>query len=214
MTTPFVTSTRTSSALRLFLPILLVVGLAFTPARAQQAGEAAPNVPALRDGVYFSLGLGSASVSASCASCGELDFFSDRINGFAGTLQLGGVVTPRLVIAGEFSGWIRNDELLNRRIAAVNLVFLGYPSQKSGFFIRSGIGGLRAVAETDFDWVQTDAFTSQTGIGYDIPLGDTFLTPYVTYIRTFAGETWFNGFVSPETVYPNAFQVGVAFTVH
>lgn len=214
MTTRSTTSIFTPAALRLLLPILLIVGLAFTPARAQQAGETAPNVPALRDGVYFSVGLGSASVSASCASCGELDFFSDRINGFSGTLQLGGVVNPRLVIAGEFSGWIRNDELLNRRIAAVNLMLLGYPSRKSGFFVKGAFGGLRAIAETDLDWVQTDAFTSQTGIGYDIPLGDTFLTPYVTYIRTFAGETWFNGFVSPETVYPNAFQVGVAFTVH
>ncbi|GAB5536947.1 MAG: hypothetical protein Rubg2KO_31960 [Rubricoccaceae bacterium] len=157
--------------------------------------------------------MGSASVSASCFSC-EADFFNDRTSGFSGIAQIGGTVTSRLVLAAEFGGWIHNDAALDRRIASLNVVLLGYPSDDLGFFLKSGIGGLRAVAENEAGYVATESFTSQIGIGYDVPVGSVDLTPYVTYIRTFYGETVVNGFLSPEVVYPNAIQVGVALTLH
>ena len=167
----------------------------------------------LRDGLHVSIGVGSASVSASCVSC-ETDFFNDRTTGFSGIAQIGGAVTSRLVLAAEFGGWIHNDAALDRRIASLNVVFLGYPSEAHGLFLKSGIGGLRAVAENELGYVATEAFMSQIGIGYDVPVGAVDLTPYVTYIRTFYGTTSVNGFLSPEVVYPNAIQVGVALTIH
>lgn len=176
------------------------------PSAPEEAGP-------IRGGFHFSVGLGSASVGASCPSC-QSDFFSDRINGFAGNLQIGGAVNSRLIIAAEAMGWFRNDDPIYRRIAALGLVVLGYPSERSGFFIKGGGGGLRAIAENDFVRAQTDAWTAQTGIGYDIPVGGRAqLTPQVTYIRTFGAGTWFNGVLSPETVTPNAIQLGVALTM-
>ena len=175
--------------------------------------SAQAGVPPLRDGLHGSVGLGSASVSATCFSC-ESDFFNDRTSGFSGIAQLEGTVIFRLVLAAEFGGWINNDDVLDRRMASLNVVLLGCPSDKLGLFLKSGLGGLRAVAENDLGYVATETFTSQIGIGYDVPVGAVDLTPYVTYIRTFGGETVVNGFVSPEALYPNAIQVGVALTLH
>lgn len=168
----------------------------------------------LRSGFHFSIGAGAASVGATCTVC-EVDFFADRINGFSGNLQLGGALNEQLVVAVEFMGWMRNDDPIYRRMAALNLVFLGYPSARSGFFIKGGGGVVRAIVEDDFLTVQTDAYTAESGIGYDMPVGDRAkLTLYANYVRTFAGGTWFNGILSPVVISPNAIQVGTALTIH
>jgi hypothetical protein len=102
-----------------------------------------------------------------------------------------------------------------RRMAALSLVVLGYPSATSGLFVKGGFGGLRAIAENDLVTAQTDAWTAQTGIGYNIRLGGrALLTAYANCVRTFSGATWFNGVSSPIAVLPNAIQFGTAFTIH
>ena len=196
-----------------------VAGLALAALTLGLAGDVrgqqltAPEATPLRSGFHFSIGLGAGSVSASCEGC-EVDFFENRLSGFSGTVQLGGAVSSRLVIAVEGSGWLRNEPPIYRRIAAASLVVLGYPGETAGFFVKGGFGGLRAIIENDFVRFQTDAWTAQTGIGYDIPIGGAMLTPYATYERTFGGTTWFNGIVSPVTALPNAIHVGMALTVH
>jgi hypothetical protein len=179
--------------------------------RAQQSGT--PAAAPARSGFHFSIGLGSASVAASCAEC-EIDFFDNRLNGLSGLIQLGGAATSRLVVAAEFMGWMKNDAPIYRRIAALDLVVQGYPSETSGFFIKGGMGALRAIAENDFIVAQTDAWTAQTGLGYDIRLGGIMLTAYANYLRTFSGVTSFNDVSSPIAVMPNALQFGTALTFH
>ncbi len=200
--------------LRILVPLLTValssVPLA-GPAAAQATGGRAPDA---RQGFHFSVGLGTASVSATCSAC-DVNFFQDRINGFSGRLQLGAAVTPQLVIAGEFLGWIKNDQTLHRRIAALSVVLLGYPSPTAGFFLKAGFGALRAIGENDLLAVRSDALMSSFGLGYDIPVGGRVkLTPYATYIRTFDTQTWVDNLESPVPLSPNAFQFGVALTVH
>lgn len=198
---------------RSLLPVLLMLGgSAALP--AQQPDPRPADAPALRRGFHFSAALGAASVGASCTSC-AINVFTDRISGVSGTVQLGGAITSKLVVAGEFMGWVRNDAPIFRRIAAINLVFIGYPSERSGFFVRGGVGGLRAIVEDDFLIARTEAFTSQLGIGYDIPMTSRLqLTPQLMYLSTFGGATTFNGITSPEVVSPNAIQFGIALTVH
>jgi hypothetical protein len=195
--------------------LALVLALVGTTALGAQQPAARPTEGAgVQRGFHFSVALGSASVGATCNSC-SVDAFSDRINGFAGTLQLGGAITRRLILAGEFMGWMSNDPPLYRRIAALSLVFIGYPSEHSGFFVRGGAGGLRAIVEDDFTVAQTNAYSSQLGIGYDIPMsGRLKLTPQLTYVSTFGGATTFNGVSSPEVVTPNLLQIGIGLTFH
>ena len=202
---------RLSAVLAAFLAVAAaLVVAAVLPGAA--SGQTAPDAP-LRQGVHFSVGAGGASMSATCASC-QVNFFDDRIGGFSGILQLGGAVTPQLVIAGEFMGWMKNDDELDRRVAGLNLVFLGYPSPSSGFFVRGGFGAMRAIVENELVIVQTDAFSGVAGIGVDIPVGAVMFTPYANYIYAFSGETWINDLVLDEAVLPNAFQFGAALTVH
>lgn len=138
-------------------PALLLV--AASPASSAQAEG-----PPLRDGLHVSIGVGSASVSASCVSC-ETDFFNDRTAGFSGIAQIGGTVTSRLVLAAEFAGWIHNDAVLDRRIASLNVVVLGYPSDRHGLFLKSGLGGLRAVAENELGYVATEPSRPRSASG-------------------------------------------------
>lgn len=197
-----------------FLLLTLLFALAGTALHAQQPDARPAEGAGGKSGFHFALALGSASVGASCTSC-TADVFSDRINGFSGTIQLGGAITRKLIVAGEFMGWMRNDVPIYRRIAALNLVFIGYPSERSGFFVKGGGGGLRAIVENDALIVRTDAFTSQLGVGYDIPMsGRLRLAPQVTYISSFGGATTFNGISSPEAVSPNLIQIGVGLTFH
>jgi hypothetical protein len=205
-------SSKQGLAVPLFLFAVFAAALA-TPSQAAGQVDDSPDRSALRQGFHFSVGVGSASMSASCSGC-EVDVFEDRLNGFSGNLQIGAAVTSKLVIAAEFFGWLKNDDPIFRRVAALNLVFLGYPSENSGFFVKGGVGGLRAIGENDLVIAESNTFTSQAGVGLDIAVGDVMVTPYANVIWTFYGETTFNGFVSPEAVFPNALQVGAALTIH
>jgi len=181
---------------------------------AQETVGGPAQAQATRSGFHFAIGLGTASVSASCPGC-DTSFFEDRLNGFSGVLQVGAVATPRLVVAGEFMGWIKNEDPVYRRVAGLSVVLMGYPSASSCFFIKSGVGGIRAIAEDDFLTLQTDAFMSTFGIGFDLRLGErTMLTPYANYVRSFGGQSWINGVVSPVVVTPNAIQLGTSLTLH
>ena len=128
---------------------------------------------------------------------------------------MGGAITDRLTVAAQFAGWIKNDDVFKRRLASLSVVLMGYPSATSGFFVKAGIGGLAAIAETDLVYGETQAFSSETGVGFDIPIGETAsATPYVSYVRTFGATSWIDGFEIPVAVLPNAFHFAVALTVH
>jgi hypothetical protein len=199
---------RTTIIPRTFALAALTLALVATDGTAQEA--ATPQ----RSGFHFAIGAGAGSMAASCTGC-STDFFQDRLNGFSGVLQLGGMATSRLAIAAEFMGWISNEPPVYRRVAGLSLVLLGYPSETSGFFVKGGFGGVRAIAEDDFVLIQTDAFMGISGIGMDIRMSDkTMITPYANYVWSFSGETWVNQIVSPVVALPNAVQVGVALTVH
>ncbi len=207
-------SNRAASLLALTLSAATLLAGSGSALNAQQAGPGTLAAGSGRGGFHFSIGLGGASVSATCSGC-DVNFFGDRLNGLAGNIELGGMATSRIAIAAEFSGWVKNDVPIYRRMAALSVVVLGYPSETSGFFVKGGVGGLRAIVENDVVTAQTDAWTAQTGIGYDIRVGGhTMLTVYANYLRTFAGATWFNGVSSAIAVMPNAIQLGTAFTIH
>lgn len=184
-------------------------------ARAQQSTPAAP-VPAqaTRGGLRFSLGVGSGSVGVTCPGC-QTDFFEDRLSGLSGFVQLGGFLTPQLALTAEFMAWMKNDDVADRRVATWGAAFLGYPSPTGGFFVKGGLGGIRAIAEDSQFLLQTDAWMATTGIGYDIPVGDKVgMTAYANYVRSFGAGTWLNGFSSDFVATPNLLQFGAALTVH
>ncbi len=114
----------------------------------------------------------------------------------------------------EFTGWIANDPPIHRRLAALSLVLLGYPTQSPGFHVKSAFGGVRAIAEDDLVVVLTDALFGQAGIGWDVRFGAGMLTPFVNYQFSFAGRTTANDVLLDEVVLPNALQFGLGITFH
>jgi hypothetical protein len=173
------------------------------PAAAQQ--------PA-RSGFGMSFGLGWGSAGVTCEDCNiEVE---DRIEGLAGYVRIGGSVNPRLFVGVEGIGWLKNSDGLERRIAAVSFVTVGYPSATAGFFLRGGFGGVRAVVENSLYSVTGEGLSWQFGAGFDIPMGSgAALTPYVTYLNS-SNVTAHVNEVSLETnLNPNILQAGLAITV-
>ena len=203
---------RTHLALAAALAAIVVLPVR---AQAQQSTSAEPApVQATRGGLHFALGVGSGSVGVTCPGC-QTDFFEDRLAGLSGFVQLGGFLNPQLALTAEFMAWMRNDDVADRRVAAWGAAFLGYPSPTSGFFIKGGLGGIRAIAEDNQFLLQTDAWMATTGIGYDIPVGDKVgMTAYANYVRSFGAGTWLNGYSSDFVATPNLLQFGAALTVH
>ena len=185
---------------------LLVAALIAT---AGQLGAQA--VQQSRSGFGISLGLGNGSAGVTCKGCEE--FEEDRLNGISGYLRLGAYTSPRFFVGVEGTGWMKNSNGLERRIAALSVVFLGYPSSTGGLFVRSGAGVIRAVVENPSAVAVGNGFTWQVGLGYDIALGAVALTPYATYLNSIEVALDVNDVSTGFNLNPNILQVGMALTV-
>lgn len=164
-----------------------------------------------RSGFGLSIGLGSGSVGITCEDCGiEID---DRLNGISGYLRIGGYAGSQMFIGVEGTGWVRNSDGLERRIAAASLVFVGYPSRSAGLFVRGGAGGIRAVIENDLIVVVGEGITWNVGVGFDIGSGPVALTPFVTYLNSVEVAADVNDVSLGVDLNPNILQFGLALTV-
>ncbi|MEZ4585257.1 MAG: hypothetical protein R2909_02525 [Gemmatimonadales bacterium] len=186
----------------------LLTALCLVAFAAPLSAQTAPN----RQGFFLSLGLGGGSLGVNCPQC---DFqLDDRLNGIAGYLRFGGTVSPNLLVGVEGSGWIKNSEGLERRVAAATLVFLAYPSRTAGFFFKAGAGGIRAVVEDGIDNLVGEGLVVQGGIGFDLYLSPGFaITPYVDYLYSTGVAADFDGVSLGIDLNPNLLQVGVALTI-
>lgn len=120
-----------------------------------------------------------------------------------------------MVLGVEGMGWIKNDAPIERRIASASVAALLYPSATGGFFLKAGVGYLRAVVEDDFGWISSDAIAPQVGLGFDIPLGGgASLTPYVNGIIGTNSATSALGYNLPIALDPIVVQAGLALTTN
>ena len=134
-----------------------------------------------REGFWFGFGGGYGSAVSACESCDQ-----EREGAFAGSVRLGGTLSPHLLLGVETNVWTRtrNETRLSLGIAAGTLTF--YPSATGGFFLKGGVG--MAFRSVDIDRSGFEASASWTklgflaGIGVDIRLGDNVsLTPSVHF---------------------------------
>jgi hypothetical protein len=165
-----------------------------------------------RQGFGMSFGLGWGSAGVKCEEC-EIQT-DERVEGLAGYVRVGAHVNPHLFVGVEGTGWLKNTEGVERRIASVSFVSLVYPSASAGFFLHGGFGGIRAVIENDLISVVGTGLTWQAGAGYDIPIGSgAALTPYVTYLGSSNVAADLNGISTGLNLNPNILQAGFALTV-
>jgi hypothetical protein len=174
---------------------------------AQQASQ-------VRSGIAMSFGLGAGSNGYTCANCG-----SGRRNGGSVFLSIGGTVSPSVVLAGELSGWSREQDGTSYTTAFIGPTAQWYPNVDAGFFLKAGagIGSVRLKDNTVFsqDELLSNGFGYQVGMGYDLPITHSFaLTPYVGYMGMSGSSATVNGQSVNEKLDANFWHYGLGLTWH
>lgn len=141
-------------------------------------GATAQGRPQTRQGFFIGFGLGVGSFG--CEGCGS------RETGGAGYLKLGGAVSPRLLVGGEWSAWTKEEGGARVTHANVSAIAQFYPSAASGFFLKGGLGFSRKEASASGGGFSFSAGESglglTAGLGYDVRLGTNFsLSPYGSF---------------------------------
>ena len=171
----------------------------------------AQDAQSARSGFGMSLGLGNGSAGVTCEGCGDVE--DERMDGLSGYLRMGRHISPQFFVGVEGTGWMKNSDGWERRIAAVSGVVLVYPSASAGFFVRGGAGAIRAVIEDASNSATGSGITWQAGLGYDLGLGGVALTPYVTYVESMEVALHINDVSTGFNLNPNILQFGLAVTV-
>lgn len=160
---------------------------------------AAPGrTPLLRDGFWFSAGLGFGALT--CEFCGEDSYFG----GLSGGLAAGVTVTPQFLIGGGTTGWARNEQGTTVSAGTFELRVRAYPSLYHGFFVNGGIGlGTVSVSEGNRTLSST-GLGGMYGVGWDIRTGrNVSVTPF-----------WNGSLLSAFDQLWGFGQIGVGVTIH
>jgi hypothetical protein len=148
--------------------------------------------PQIRDGFWFSAGLGFGSLG--CENC------ITREDGLSGGLSFGSVVSDRVLLGVGTTGFAKDVGGETLSVGTLDARVRFYPARTSGFFLNGGIGlgSLSYAGESEF------GVGLMLGLGWDIRLGkNASLTPF-----------W-NGFaMSNSNVDANVGQLGLGFTIH
>ncbi len=119
---------------------------------------------------HFNLGYGSNSLSCS----GGCTFNSgSRGGGPTASIKLGGTPKPSVRLGGEVNVWVKDvgsgvTETVGNVSAAVYL----YPSPRSGFFVKGGVGLASFQLSQGNSSVSADGIGLLAGLGYDIRLSN------------------------------------------
>jgi len=171
---------------------LAVVGLLAVSAVSAQAQNAQ-----LRDGFWFSGGLGYGSLG--CNGCGP------RANGLSGGLSLGGTISQRFLLGVGTTGWTKSEQGATLTVSTLDARVRFYPSATGGLFLTGGLG-LGAVTGSGSGF----GSSGETGGGMIFGLGYDYRVARNTSITPF----W-NGFAMKNSnTDANVGQVGLAITLH
>jgi hypothetical protein len=120
-------------------------------ARASAASASESFDPSHRQGIWMGAGLGAGFDRVFCEICdGSVQA------GWSGYLRLGGTVSPRLLLGGELTGWLRGREGVTQSMGGVSFVAYWYPSD-ANLYLKGG-GGVIGFRSADAE----DAVTSTT----------------------------------------------------
>jgi len=176
------------------------------------AGPLAAQHPNIREGFWISLGAGFGSVGTDCQSCS-----TDRTNGSAAYLRLGGTLSPILQLGGESNGWFHSGGGVDETLGFASFIANIYPSRTGAFFLKIGIGGMTYRADDGFSVLTATAPSASLGAGYDIRVGRNFsLTPFINALGTSPASFKLDGVTVPsgEDIKINLVQLGLGVTWH
>lgn len=157
----------------------------------------APEEERLRHGFWFTGGLGYGSLGRQN--------YSDRLNGVAVSIALGGTLSQIVQIGGGIHGWTKTENDVTLTVSTATAEVKIYPTHRTRFFLRGGLGGGQVSADLgDFTANSETAAVGVVGVGYDVRLGRiTSLTPFFNSVGL-QGDGWDMNFV----------QFGLAISTH
>jgi hypothetical protein len=151
------------------LVAVALVALFALPAHAQDGPR--------REGFFIGFGFGGGG--------GEISGDPD-VEGGTGWLTLGGTVSQKVRLAGDFNGFAAGEDG-DLAVSTSTFSVLFYPTVRSNFFLKGGLGLASATYYGPGPDAYGGGFGSLVGAGYDIRLGRNFsITPQLTF---FGGET-------------------------
>ena len=175
----------------------IVLCFAVVGSLAVSAASAHAQHKQIRDGFWFSGGLGYGSLG--CDNCG-----GSREGGITGDLSLGGTITPRLLLGVGTAGWTKSQQGATLTVATLDARVRFYPATAGGFFLTGGVG-VGSVTGSGLGYTATETGLGLIfGLGYDYRVArNTSITPY-----------W-NGFaMRNSSTDANVGQIGLAVTLH
>lgn len=153
---------------RAFALLLLSAGTAL-PALAQ--------APAHRQGFFIGFGIGGGGGKVRG---------NDGTEGGTAWLTIGGTLSPKVRLAGDFQGFTPNDNS-HLHLGTSTVAVLFYPTARGDFFLRGGIGATEVSLTGPGPDGTGSGFGTVVGAGYDIMVGKkTSVTPQLTI---FGGRT-------------------------
>jgi hypothetical protein len=175
----------------------LVKCFALVAALAVSAASAQAQHKQVRDGFWFSGGLGYGSLG--CDGCGS------REGGLSGDISVGGTISPRFLLGVGAAGWSKSEQGATLTVSTLDARVRFYPSRTGGFFVTGGLGlGTVRGSVSGFGSATETGVGTILGLGWDIRLArNTSITPY-----------W-NGFAMKNSnTDANVGQAGLAITLH
>jgi hypothetical protein len=175
----------------------LVKCFAVVAALAVSAASAKAQHKQVRDGFWFSGGLGYGSLG--CDGCGS------REGGLSGDISVGGTISPRFLLGVGAAGWSKSEQGATLTVSTLDARVRFYPSRTGGFFVTGGLGlGTVRGSVSGFGSATETGVGTILGLGWDIRVArNTSITPY-----------W-NGFAMKNSnTDANVGQAGLAITLH
>ena len=175
----------------------LVKCFAVVAALAVSAASAQAQHKQVRDGFWFSGGLGYGSLG--CDGCGS------REGGLSGDISVGGTISPRFLLGVGAAGWSKSEQGATLTVSTLDARVRFYPSRTGGFFVTGGLGlGTVRGSVSGFGSATETGVGTILGLGWDIRVArNTSITPY-----------W-NGFAMKNSnTDANVGQLGLAVTLH
>ena len=157
---------------------ILVLGIALVLVALRPLDADAQN-PQTRQGFFIGLGLGLGAFGAEGAG--------DRETSGAAQIILGGTLNPRVLLAGELTGWTKEEGGARLSHSNATAVVQFYPMVDGGLWLRGGLGGSTLSVSASSGGFSFSADESGLGLtagaGYDIRVGSNFsITPYGLFV--------------------------------
>ena len=166
--------------------------------------------PQTREGFWIGFGFGYGSFDVSCDDCPDID----REGSATGFIKLGGTLSPKLLLGGEVTAWVKSESGYDMVAGNVSAVLYFYPVVTSGLFLKGGLGYSNYRESNEFDG-SFNGFGVVAGIGYDIRVGGNIsITPNLDFAFGGGGDLDVDGLGELTGWTQNLFQLALGVTFH